>query len=142
MRQRWLAALDQAGAPRLWCGAVGVLFGLQGLWAFVAPRSFFDTLATFEPFNAHFVRDVGAIEIGVGVAGIVGAFRTSAAVTGLAALAAFQVLHVVSHVVDRQIGGRPGFDIPALSLAALITVIALGLALRSARSAQEARSGP
>ena len=60
MRQRWLAPLDHVGAPRLWCAAVGLLFGVQGIWAFVAPRSFFDTLATFEPFNAHFVRDVGA----------------------------------------------------------------------------------
>jgi len=84
-------------APRLWCAVVGGLFAAQGVWAFLAPRSFYDTLATFEPFNAHFIRDVGTIQVGVGVAGVVGALRTRGLVVGLAGLAAFQVLHVVSH---------------------------------------------
>jgi hypothetical protein len=59
-------------APALWGAAVGALFGLQGLWAFVSP-----------------------------------------------------------HVIDRDAGGRPGFDIPALSLLAATTVVALVLAWRA-----------
>lgn len=133
MRQRW-PAIERFGAPRLWCAAVGLVFGLQGVWAFVAPRSFFDTLATFEPYNEHFMRDLGSVQFGVGVAGVIGALRTSAVVTGLAGLVAFQVPHVVSHVIDRDEGGRPGFDIPALSLAALLTVVALVLTRRSERA--------
>lgn len=117
-------------APRLWCAAAGALFGLQGVWAFVVPRSFFDTLATFEPYNPHFVRDIGTIQIGVGVAAVVGALRVSAVVAGLSGLAAFQVLHVASHVIDRDAGGRPGFDIPALSLIAVLTLVALVIARR------------
>jgi hypothetical protein len=120
-------------APRLWCAAIGLFIGCQGAWAFVAPRSFFDALATFEPFNAHFVRDIGTIQIGVGVGGIVGGLRVPGVVAGLAGLLAFQVLHVTSHVIDRDAGGRPGFDIPALAVVAVLTAVALTFALRSTK---------
>jgi len=115
----------------LWSAAIGGFIGVQGLWAFLAPRSFYDSLATFEPFNAHFVRDIGAIQAGVGIAGIVGALRVRAVVVGLAGLLAFQILHVASHVADRDAGGRPAFDIPALTLVALLTAAALVIAVRS-----------
>lgn len=118
-------------APALWGAAVGALFGLQGLWAFVSPRSWFDALAVFEPFNEHFIRDIGTFQVGLAVAGILGALRVRAVVVGLGALATFQVLHVASHVIDRDAGGRPGFDIPALSLLAATTVVALVLAWRA-----------
>jgi hypothetical protein len=126
--------LDEQGV-RLLSLAIGAVIAAQGVWAFVAPRSFFDTLATFDPYNAHFIRDIGTIQIGVGVAGIVGAARRAdAVIVGLAGLATFQVLHVVSHAVDHDKGGRPGFDIPALSALALLTAAALVAAVRRARA--------
>lgn len=128
---RWLRA------PHAWCGAVGAVVAFQGLWAFLSPRSFYDALATFPPYNSHFLRDIGAIQLGVGVAAVVGALRRPAVVAGLAGLVAFQVPHVYSHVVDRDTGGRPGFDIPALSLLALLTVVALVLALRQQKTAED-----
>jgi hypothetical protein len=73
------------------------------------------------------------MQIGVGIAGLVGALRVRAVVAGLAGLVAFQGMHVVSHVVDRDEGGRPGFDIPALSLLAILTAFALVLAIRDER---------
>lgn len=109
---------------------VGTLITAQGVWAFLAPRSFYDTLATFEPYNAHFLRDIGTIQIGLGVAGVVGALRSRGVVAGLAGLSAFQVLHVVSHVIDRHHGGHPGFDIPALAVFALATVVAFATVVR------------
>jgi hypothetical protein len=115
---------------RLLAAAIGAAIAGQGLYAFLAPRSFFDVLATFEPYNAHFIRDIGTIQVGVGLAGVVSALRVRAVVAGLTGLVGFQVLHVVSHVVDRNAGGRPGFDIPALSALALVTVAALVIALR------------
>lgn len=129
------AVTSRSLAPRAWCAAVGAVVALQGLWAFLAPRSFYDTLATFPPYNSHFLRDIGAIQLGVGVAGVVGALRVRAVVAGLAGLVAFQVPHVYSHVVDRDNGGRPGLDIPALGLLALLTVVALVVALRSEATA-------
>ncbi|MEY2449011.1 MAG: hypothetical protein QOH79_2487 [Acidimicrobiaceae bacterium] len=123
--------MDRQLAARLLCVSIGGFFALQGVWAFVAPRSWFDALATFEPFNEHFVHDIGTFQMGIGVAAVVSAFRVKAIVAGLAGLATFQVLHVVSHVIDRDSGGRPGFDIPSLSILTILTVIALIFVWRS-----------
>jgi len=67
----------------------GVFWLGLGLWAFVAPKSFFDALAEFDPYNRHFIHDVGSMQI------------------------------------DRDLGGRPWFDIPSLSLAAVVGLAAL-----------------
>ena len=128
--------LTSERALRLLSVVIGASIGLQGAWAFLAPRSFFDTLAEFNPYNAHFIRDIGTIQVGVGIAGVVGGLRHRAVVAGLAGLASFQVLHVVSHVVDRDNGGRPGFDIPALSVLAVFTTWALAAAARLPRPAE------
>jgi hypothetical protein len=57
-RRRW--------GPR----AVAVLGGVfllgAGLWAMLAAEAFFEAVATFEPFNAHLIRDVGAFMVGLG----------------------------------------------------------------------------
>lgn len=36
---------------------LGLGFVALGLWAMVAPHAFFDALATFEPYNQHFLQD-------------------------------------------------------------------------------------
>ena len=115
---------------RLLSASIGAVIAAQGLWAFLAPRSFFDAVATFDPYNAHFIRDIGSFQLGIGVAGVVGALRTRAVVVGLAGLATFQSVHVISHVVDRDAGGRPGVDIPAFGALAILTVVALVMAVR------------
>jgi hypothetical protein len=38
----------------------------SGAWAFVFPRSFYDHVATFEPYNRDFLHDIGAFTIGLG----------------------------------------------------------------------------
>ena len=38
----------------------------SGLWAFLAPQSFFNQLATFPPYNEHLLHDIGAFSIGLG----------------------------------------------------------------------------
>jgi hypothetical protein len=121
---------DRERVARLWCAVIGGFFAVQGLWAFVSPRGFYDALAVFEPFNHHFIRDIGSMEMGIGIAALVAARKASGLVVGLTALAAFQVLHVLSHVIDRDDGGTPAFDIPALGLAAALTVAALVFAVR------------
>lgn len=124
---------------RLLTLVVGGVFAVQGLWAFVSPRSFYDTLATFEPFNAHFLRDIGAAMVGVGTAAVVSALHPRALVAGLAGLSAFQVVHVVSHVVDRDRGGNPGLDIPMFAILAVLTVAALVVELRSSETPDRSR---
>jgi hypothetical protein len=121
---------DRERVARLWCAVIGGFFAVQGLWAFASPRGFYDALAVFEPFNHHFIRDIGSIQVGIGMAGLVAARKATGLVVGLTGLAVFQVLHVLSHVIDRDDGGRPTFDITALGIAAALTVVALVLAAR------------
>ncbi len=51
-------------------GGFGVFTLVLGVWAMVAPHSFFDNIGHFEPYNRHFVHDVGAFQIGLGAAAI------------------------------------------------------------------------
>src|SRR5262245_39113176 len=88
-------------------GGVAVLKGLQcvvlGAWAMVAPRSFFDQVAAFEPYSQHVLQDVGAFQVGLGAVLLLADAR-AVALLGVGAGAA---LHALSHLVGRDLGGRP-----------------------------------
>lgn len=58
--------------PRGVALVVGVGFVALGLWAMVGPRSFFDAVAHFEPYNQHLLQDVGAFQVGLGVVLLLG----------------------------------------------------------------------
>ena len=107
------------------CAILGLITLALGIWAFVAPMSFFEVLAPFEPYNRHFLHDAGVLQIGVGVAMLLGAARRSPVEVALGGFIAFEALHVVSHVIDRDLGGRPAFDITALSILTIAGVAAL-----------------
>ena len=80
------------GVARRWAPYAGWVFAvvwvLNGLWAFVTPKSFYDTVATFPPYNVHFIHDIGAFSIGLGaVLGLaMGMKRWSAAKSALVAV--------------------------------------------------------
>lgn len=107
------------------CAALGLITLVLGIWAFVAPMSFFEVLAPFEPYNRHFLHDAGVLQIGVGVSMLLAAARRSPVEVALGGFIAFEALHVVSHVIDRNLGGRPAFDITALTVLTLAGVAAL-----------------
>ncbi len=94
--------------PRAVAIVVGIGFMALGLWAMVDPRSFFDALATFEPYNQHFLQDVGAFQIGLGVvlllAGL--SLRADGLTVVLIGVGVGAALHTVSHVVGRDLGTR------------------------------------
>lgn len=123
-----LDRLARLARPML--GLFGVFWLAIGLWAFFAPHQFFDTLATFEPYNRHFIHDIGSMQIGIGLGAIVAARTLRTLVAAFVGLSAFQVMHVVSHIVDRDLGGTPWFDIPSLTLAAVVGLAALAGARR------------
>jgi hypothetical protein len=106
--------------------AVGVALCGLGVWAFLAPRSFFDTLAVFDPFNAHFVRDIGAFQLGLGAVLLLALLWRDALLVALTGVGLGMAVHTVSHVVDRHAGGDPTVDIPTF---ALLTVVLLGAAV-------------
>jgi hypothetical protein len=108
----------------------GVLFFVvTGSWAFVDPSSFYDELATFPPYNRHFLHDIGSFELGLGAALALAALGWSGLRVALSGAAAANVLHAISHIVDSDRGGRSS-DPYLLSLFAALFVAAAVLATR------------
>lgn len=100
-----------------------VLLGF-GAWAMIFPEGFYELVATFEPYNAHLLQDIGAFQLGLGATLIMAAFFTKDALlaallgVGLGAMA-----HVVSHLVSLGSGGTPELDIPSLSILAVLLLL-------------------
>ena len=119
--------------PRLVALGVGLVFVVAGLWAFVGPRSFFESAAVFEPYNVHFIRDIGAFQLGLGAVLLAASFLRDALLAALSGVAVGAVAHVAAHVIDRDLGGEPTVDIPAFTIVAVLLVVAAvvrGRALR------------
>jgi len=89
-------------------GGIGaVAFLAFGLWPFIDPQSFYDELAPWPPYNEHFLHDIGAFQIGIGVALALALWQRSnalfAALGGAGAGAAF---HAAAHFIDHGDGGK------------------------------------
>ena len=112
--------------PRAVAIVVGVGFIALGVWAMVDPRSFFTALARFEPYNQHFLQDVGAFQIGLGVVLILAAapVRADGLTIALVGVGVGAALHTLSHVVGRDLGGTPERDIPVFAGMAGLLLIA------------------
>jgi len=112
--------------PRAVAIVGGVTFIAVGVWAMVDPRSFFEAVATFEPYNQHFVRDLGAFQIGLGavllLAGIPS--RADGLTVALLGVGVGAALHTVSHIVGRDLGGSPETDIPLFGAMAVLLLAA------------------
>ena len=118
---RNLVALIAAG--------IGAVFFIgPGLWAFFDPQGFYDELATFEPYNEHFIHDIGAFQIGIGVA-LASAIwrRNDALLAALLGAAVGSIFHTIAHIIYHDLGGKDS-DVVVFSV---ITVVLLaGAALR------------
>lgn len=106
-----------------------VAFLVPGVWSFGWPRSFHETVAMFDPFNLHLFHDLGAFQIGIGVALLAALVWRDAVAVALAGATTGAMIHAVSHVMDRHLGGRAS-DPYLLSLLALVLLVALVLRLR------------
>ena len=75
----------------------------------VAPRRFFDAAAAFEPYNQHFVQDIGAFQIGLGAVLLLAVLLAGAdALTaGLLGVGVGSAAHLISLLVGRDLGGKP-----------------------------------
>ncbi len=81
-----------------------------GFWALLAPQSFFDNFPGFGrtwtavdgPFNEHFVRDFGALNLALAVLLIAAAVRLSRDLVSVAAIASlvWGVPHVIYHLAN------------------------------------------
>ena len=98
----------------LWIRAVFAYLALQsaliGVWALMAPRSFYDDfpgagrawVAVDGPYNEHLVRDVGALNLAILVVFALAAFRPSRDLIRLAAGVAlvWGVPHLLYHAAN------------------------------------------
>ncbi|MPZ74130.1 MAG: hypothetical protein GEU74_13020 [Nitriliruptorales bacterium] len=122
------AATNDAGGrpgqrfPRLVVIVVGAIFIAFGVWALAAPRTFYDTVAVFEPYNQHFIHDIGAFQMGLGGVLLLAAFFGDALFVALAGVAVGATAHLLAHIVDRDLGGTPASDIPFLTIIALALI--------------------
>lgn len=112
------------GYPRLVAVGTGLVLLVSGVWALVAPESFFDSAATFEPYNQHFVQDLGAFQLGLGAVLLLAATFRDALAVGLLGVAVGSAAHVVSHAVGHDLGGTPAVDIPLFSIVTVLLVSA------------------
>jgi hypothetical protein len=126
---------------RVATGIGAIFFLVFGAWALVAPSSFFDQLAPWPPYNEHFIHDIGVFQLGIGVALAAALSRMRGALAALAGAAVAAILHVVSHVVDYDDGGRSS-DPYVLGIFALLLVAAFFVESRSraTRDDDEGRS--
>ncbi|MQA14810.1 MAG: hypothetical protein GEV09_11720 [Pseudonocardiaceae bacterium] len=116
---RWVAVL------------AGLFYLVFGVWAFAAPASFAETVASFPPYNLHYLHDLGAFQVGLGVALLAAVVWSNALGAVLAGVAAASVLHAVSHVLDQDLGGRAS-DPYSVGLVALAVLAGLAAAARRA----------
>lgn len=90
----------------------------------VAPTMFYESVALFEPYNRHFIQDIGAFQIGLGVTLLLAVFTPYDALTvALLGVGVGAAGHVVSHLVGLDTGGNPVLDIPSLGLLAALLVV-------------------
>jgi hypothetical protein len=109
------------GVAVLGCISVGA-----GLWAMVAPHSFYDQAATYPPYNRHFIHDIGAFQIGLGGCLLAALAIRDALLVVLIGNSLGAVAHFVGHIADRSMGGSSSDPFTFGGLA--IVMVALTLA--------------
>lgn len=104
-------------------GAAFFLF--IGAWALIDPTSFYAKVASFPPYNRHFLHDVGAFNLGIGAALGLGLTRWPGHRVALWAAALASVLHAVSHFLDQGLGGHSSDPLLLSLIAAALLAVAI-----------------
>ncbi len=98
----------------------GIFMLAAGVWAMASPRSFADFVDF--PAAEHFVHDVGAFQIGIGVTLLLAMIWADALAVALGGFLVGNSLHIVSHAMDLDSGGNDA----DLWLLVALSVIVLG----------------
>jgi alkylhydroperoxidase family enzyme len=141
------------GAIRFLMLALGIPQALIGLWALLAPRSFYDDFPTgtdgwvhvLGPFDEHLVTDVGALFVAIGFvmafAGL--SLRRGTVVAAATGWLIFSVPHFLWHVFNLEALGTGDAVANTVTLAWTVLggALALVLALRQGDRPAGARAG-
>ncbi|MEP7198255.1 MAG: hypothetical protein ABI874_00445 [Chloroflexota bacterium] len=104
--------------------AAGLGYLLIGLTQLLAPQWFFTNVGNFPPFNRHYVGDLGAftLPLGVGLLFAARAPRQHRSLIGVGA--GISTLHALNHLYDDLVTGPAAFaqTLSLLLLAALLIV--------------------
>jgi hypothetical protein len=112
-------------ATRVIGAVIGAFYLVTGAWSFLAPLSFFDAVATFAPANVHLLHDLGAFQVGLGLALMAPIVLRAPLRAPLIAVLAASILHVLAHLEDIRLGGHPTTDLPILTLICVALAFAL-----------------
>jgi hypothetical protein len=123
---------------------MAVSSGFIGLWALLAPRSFYDDfpgagrhwVSADGPYNEHLVRDVGGLNLALTVVAVVAAIVLGRVIVRTAAVAtlAFAIPHLAYHAAHTDLYETSDAfaSIFSLGIAAVLPVVVLVLTSTSA----------
>ncbi len=106
---------------------IGLVTGGIGVWCLIDPRGFAEAVGF--PAHEHFVHDVGAFQVGLGVALLLALIWSDALATILVGYVVANTVHTANHVVDLDLGGS-ALQAWALGAASVTLIVALVLRLR------------
>jgi hypothetical protein len=129
-----LAPSPTSRFPLLTATLAGGFLVAFGVWAMLAPVSFFDQVATFEPYNRHLIQDIGAFQIGLGAVLLLAVALADSMATALIGVGIGSLAHLGSHLLGLGLGGRPEVDLPAFGGLGLLLLLAGWVRLRSERA--------
>ncbi|WP_406037382.1 PPOX class F420-dependent oxidoreductase [Micromonospora sp. NBC_00898] len=112
---------------RIVAALLGVAAIVVGVWALARPLSF--SSAVGFPPSEHFVHDVGAFQLGIGVTLLLALIWSDALAVALAGYLVGAVAHTVSHAVDGDVGGS-AVQTWLVLLLAVLALVALVYRLR------------
>jgi uncharacterized membrane protein len=105
----------------------GLFYLLTGLLMLFAPVWFFDYIGTYDPYNRHFIGDLGAFTLPLGAALLIAARRPARHLSLIAYALAASILHTLNHIYDDVILGDDVTQalVNAGSLAALALLLGI-----------------
>jgi PPOX class probable F420-dependent enzyme len=106
---------------------LGTLTAVIGVWCLVDPGSFAKSVGFEE--HEHFLHDIGAFQLGLGVTLLLALIWSDALATALAGFLVANTVHTVNHVMDLDLGGSAA-QAWLLGAASVGLVVAFVLRLR------------
>jgi hypothetical protein len=123
----------------------GIFLSANGLFMLIAPQVWYESVPGVTDtgfFNQHFIRDIGIIQLFLGVAFIVGLLRPERRIGLWAAATLWLSAHALFHLWEVAVGicapSAIPRDFPAVTLPALIGITLTLWAIRRSRAGRAA----